>query len=111
MNPQIFSDIQRMTNSYIDRLAAEIRRTADPDAAQADEDLALYRYYAVLLLAKGQEVTTEDVHNAWSAWASEHAPDHRSLLPFKELSLRSQRDDLPYARAIHEVDARLNTKS
>jgi hypothetical protein len=100
-----------MTNSYIDRIAAEIRRAADPDAAQTDEDLGLYRYYAVLLLAKGQGVTAEDVHNAWSAWASEHEPDHRRLLPFKELSLRSQRDDLPYVEAIHNVEERLNPRS
>jgi hypothetical protein len=31
-----------MTNTYLDKLAAEIRRTADPDAALTDEDLPLY---------------------------------------------------------------------
>jgi hypothetical protein len=99
----------QMTNSYIDRIAAEIRRTADPDAATSDEDLPLYRIYAVLLLAKGQDVTAEDVHNAWVAWASEHEPDSRNLLPFKELSLRVQRKDDSYLDAIHQVAGRLQS--
>ena len=93
----------QMINSYLDKIATEIRRTADPDAALSDEDLPLYRIYAVLLLAKGQDVTLEDVHNAWAAWASEHDSENRNLLPFKELSLRTQRKDQLYVDAIHQV--------
>ena len=94
--------------NYLDKIAAEIQRTADPDAVPPDEDLPLYRLYAVLLLAKGQEVTTEDVHNAWAAWASDHDPENRNLLPFKELSLRVQRKDQAYVEVIHEVAERLH---
>lgn len=97
----------QMTNSYLDKIAAEIRRTAEPDAAASDEDLPLYRLYAVLLLAKGQDVTAEDVHNAWAAWASAHDPENRNLLPFKELSLRVQRKDDSYVDAIHQVAERM----
>lgn len=93
--------------NYLDLLAAEIQRTADPESKAPDEDLPLYRQYAVLLLAKGTEVTPEDVHNAWAAWASEHDPDHRNLLPFKELSLSVQRWDEIYAQAIRDVAKRL----
>lgn len=89
--------------NYLDKIAAEIQRTADPEALPPDEDLPLYRLYAVLLLAKGQDVTVEDVHNAWTAWASDHDPENRSLLPFKELSLGVQRKDQMYVEAIHEV--------
>ena len=96
-----------ITSSYLDQIAAEIRRNADPDAALSDEDLPLYRIYAVLLLAKGRDVTAEDVHNAWAAWASEHEPESRHLLPFKELSLRVQRKDQLYVDAIHQVAERL----
>src|SRR6266511_1001358 len=91
------------TYSYLDKIAAEIRRTADPEAAASDEDLPLYRLYAVLLLAKGQDVMAEDVHNAWAAWASEHEPESRNLLPFKELSLRVQRKDQLFVDVIHQV--------
>lgn len=91
--------------NYLDRLAAEIQRTADPDSRPPDEDLPLYRLYAVLLLAKGQDVTAEDVHNAWAAWASEHQPSSQHLKPFKELSLSVQRKDAAYVDAIHQVAA------
>lgn len=89
--------------NYLDKLAAEIQRTADPKSVPPDEYLPLYRLYAILLLAKGQDVTAEDVHNAWTAWASEHDPENRNLLPFKELSLPVQRKDQTYVDAIHKV--------
>lgn len=89
--------------NYLDLIAADIQRTADPEALPPDEDLPLYRLYAVLLLVKGQDVTPEDVHNAWTAWASEHEPENRNLLPFKELSLNSQKKDQKYVDAIHEI--------
>ena len=57
-------------SSYLDKIALEVRQVSDPDAAASDEDLSLYRIYAVLLLAKGEDVTAEDVHDAWAAWAS-----------------------------------------
>jgi hypothetical protein len=93
--------------NYLDKIAAEVQRAADPKASPPDEDLPLYRLYAVLLLAKGKEVTLEDVHNAWAAWASDHDPESRHILPFKELSLHVQRKDQIYVDAIHEVAARL----
>lgn len=93
--------------NYLDLIAAEIQRTADPESTPPDEDLSLYRLYAVLLLAKGREVTLEDVHNAWAAWASDHEPDSRHLIPFKELSLSIQRKDQTYVDAIHEVAERM----
>lgn len=95
-----------MTNSYLDKIAAELRQTTDPDAALSNEDLSLYRIYAVLLLAKGQDVVAEDVHNAWAAWACEHEPESQNLLPFKELSLRVQRKDQLYVDAIHQIAKR-----
>jgi len=100
-----------ITDSYIDRVAAEIRRSADPDAAASDEDLLLYRIYAVLLLAKGKHITSEDVHNAWSAWASEYEPDSRNLVPFKELSLKAQRKDEPYAEIIRKIAEQMQINS
>lgn len=93
--------------NYLDVIAAEIQRTADPKALPPDEDLPLYRQYAVLLLAKGKNVTAEDVHNAWAAWASEHKPESRDLLPYKELSLRDQRRDQTYVDAVHRVAERM----
>ena len=96
--------------NYLDKIAAEIQRIADPGAIPPDGDLPLYRLYAVLLLAKGQDVTEEDVHNAWVAWASDHEPESRNLLPFKELSLHTQRKDELYVDAIHQVAQRIQPR-
>lgn len=93
----------QVTGSFIDKVAAEIRRVSDPEASKLDTDISLYRFYAVLLLAKGREVTPEDVHNAWSAWASEHDTENRNLIPYKELSLAMQRRDDVYVDAIRTV--------
>lgn len=93
--------------NYLELIAAEIHREAHPQATPPDEDLPLYRQYAVLVLSKGQSVTAEDVHNAWAAWASEHDPNHRHLIPFKELSLSDQREDNPYVSASRKVATRL----
>jgi hypothetical protein len=93
--------------NYLDQIAAEIRQIADPDAVSPDDYRPLYRLYAVLLLAKGQAVTAEDVHNAWVAWASDQKPASQHLKPFSELSLGIQRKDEAYAEAIRAVAARL----
>lgn len=93
--------------NYLDRLAAEIQRAADPESTPPDEDLPLYRLYAVLMLAKGDQVDAEDVHNAWVAWASDHDTNSRHLIPFKELSLSVQRKDDQFVNAIREVASRL----
>lgn len=71
--------------TYLDLAAEEIRRHV-PEKALPDGDTELlFRLYAVLLLAKGADVTTADVHNAWSAWMQTTHPDHQSLRPFEEL--------------------------
>jgi hypothetical protein len=96
--------------NYLDQLAAAIQLAAEPESLPPDTDTPLYRVYAVLLLAKGQAVTAEDVHNAWAAWASEHEPESRHLVPFKELSLEVQQRDRVYVDAIHRVAARIRPK-
>jgi hypothetical protein len=97
-----------MTDSYLDKIAAELRQTADADAASSNEDLSLYRIYAVLLLAKGKDVVAEDVHNAWAAWACEYEPASKNLVPFNELSPRVQYKDQLYVDAIHQIFERVH---
>ncbi len=94
--------------NYLDLLAAEIQRTAEPESSPPDEYLPLYRQYAVLLRAKGEEVTSEDIHDAWAAWASDHEPDNEDLKPFKELSLSVQQRDDIYRDAVRAVARRMN---
>lgn len=88
--------------NYIDRLAIAIHRTVEPNGS-SEEDLSLYRLYALLLLTKGGATTDEDVHNAWSVWACGADPQHRSLVPFNQLPPAVQDLDTPYTAAIHAV--------
>jgi len=89
--------------SYLTDVAAAIRREVDPALLPADDTDSLFTIYAVLALAKGTAVTTEDVHNAWAAWMSGRQPDHPSIQPFAALSPAVQREDIPFVEAIHRV--------
>jgi hypothetical protein len=86
--------------SYLDDIAAQIRRHV-PNHVLPEGDLdALLRLYAVLALAKGVAVTAEDVHNAWAAWMQQSDPNHNALRPFGELDHATQAEDYPYVDAI-----------
>jgi hypothetical protein len=94
--------------SYLDDLATRIHGhalaagllTGDLTAFKLD---SLFRLYAVLALAKGEEVTPEDVHNAWAAWRQDADEDHSALRPFTELDHAKQAQDRPYAEAIRSA--------
>lgn len=97
--------------TYLDLAAEEIRRHV-PEKLLPDGDTELlFRLYAVLLLAKGADVTTADVHNAWSAWMQMSHPDHQSLRSFEELDPETQAADEPYAEAIRAASRARTHKS
>lgn len=78
-----------------------------PDKLPTAETKQLFRLYAVLALAKGEQVTLEDIHNAWSAWMLSQNPTHESLKPFTDLTPDIQEEDQPYVDAVRRVAARL----
>lgn len=63
----------------------------------------LFRIYAVLLLARGQEVSPADVHNAWVAWMSGLDKSHEALVPYTDLAADVAAQDRPYVEAIRAV--------
>ncbi len=92
--------------TYLHDLALAIRNEV-PEDLQPDEDTTdLFLLYAVLLLAKGEAVGREDVHNAWAAWKLIHGEEHESVRPFAELSAETQDEDSPYVTAIRRVAER-----
>jgi hypothetical protein len=93
--------------NYLDRIADQIRREVSPDDLPDENTVQLFRLYAVLALAKGGDVTMQDVHNAWSAWMLQHDPEHESIKPYGELDPEVKREDEPYLTAIREVASRL----
>jgi hypothetical protein len=59
--------------------------------------------YAVLLLAKQENVTGEDVHNAWVAWMLSKGQQHDAMVPFSQLAPNTQAEDSPFVTAIRAV--------
>lgn len=79
----------------------EIRDAVRQELPGIDEDLL--DMYSLLVLVKGKETTLEDVHDAWSVWCNLTRPDHKSLIPFSELSEEVQELDRKYTNAIIKV--------
>lgn len=96
--------------NYIQDIAEKIKTAVPteklPDAPSVD---ALFAGYAALLLAKGEAVTAEDVHNAWAAWMSQNDAAHSSIKPFSELSSEVQLEDEPFVEAIRQVARSLSS--
>lgn len=86
--------------TYLDPLANLIRSCLPPDAEPPADCDDLFRLYAVLLKAKGEHVTDEDVHDAWSAWMQTVDSTHEALVPFQDLDSQTRAFDAPYVQAI-----------
>ena len=86
--------------TYLEPLADQIRRAVPGDVLPDDDTSGLFLIYAVLLLAKGEGVTGEDVHNAWVAWMTVEGRDHPSMVPFAELPSKTKAEDSPFVIAI-----------
>lgn len=91
--------------TYIDRV---VRLTGDKTGLKGEN---LVRLYALLALVKGDNVTLEDVHDAWAMdmnFKKKNPPycyghDHKSIVPFDQLSVETQERDREYMEAIKEV--------
>lgn len=68
-----------------------------------DDEHQLLDLYTLLIIVKGEECTMEDIHDAWSIWTNRRDSEHRSLIPFKELSEEIQEYDREYMNAIHKA--------
>lgn len=66
-------------------------------------DSSLLDLYTLLGLTVGKDVDNRDVHDAWSIWKNPVQADHRSLIPFNELSKEVQELDTKYTVAIRKV--------
>jgi hypothetical protein len=86
--------------TYIEQLAHQIRSSTPGDLVPDDDADRLFLIYAALALAKGQDVTRRDVHNAWAAWMAAREPAHESIRPFDELDEATKNEDDPFVAAI-----------
>lgn len=96
--------------TYLEDVANAIRHAVPEDALPDEDTTSLLLSYAVLLLAKGEGVSGEDVHNAWVAWTLSKGEDHETLVPFSELSYDTQSEDSPFVVAIRTAARSYGTK-
>ena len=92
--------------SYLRDVATQIRAEVAPELVPPSSD-SLFLMYATLARAKGTEVTSEDVHDAWVVWMEMRGEDHAAMLPFADLPSDVQAADLPFVEAIRTVAGRL----
>lgn len=90
--------------SYLDETAGAIQALV-PDRLLPDEDGVedLFRLYALLAHVKAEDVTAEDVHDAWALWMLRRDADHESIVPFSSLDASTRREDAPFVDAIRQV--------
>lgn len=72
--------------------------------ARLDGDTRLlFLIYALLARAKGEDVTSEDVHDAWAVWMTAQAENHEALVAFSQLDAATRAEDHPFVAAIRRV--------
>lgn len=86
--------------SYVDDMAGAIRAELPRDLVPDEDADLLFRLYALLALLKGERVSAEDVHDAWTTWMSQRSEVHESMVPFENLTEPVKREDDPFVTAI-----------
>lgn len=93
--------------NYIDAVVTKIRSNIPSGVSIPENADSLFDMYALLAIIKGEEVTGEDVHNAWSVWMNQINPHHESLVPYTQLSNEVKAMDEPFVEAIRLVSRSL----
>lgn len=88
---------------YLQDIANRIRSLVPEDRIPEKNADELFLLYAVLLRAKGTDVTESDIHDAWSAWIAQTDSDHESLVEFEELSPTTRDQDIVYGNAVRQA--------
>ena len=62
------------------------------------------------MLTKGENITLKDVHDAWAMDMNFRTPnehcyghEHRSIVPFEQLSQETQNKDISFLNALKEI--------
>lgn len=83
--------------TYIDEVYAAVK------AEIPDIDPLLLPLYALLAMCSHGYADMEEVHDAWAIWRHQTQPDHRSLVPFSELSDEVAMLDYIYMMKINRI--------
>ncbi|MGN8224115.1 RipA family octameric membrane protein [Gracilimonas sp. BCB1] len=92
----------------MEKIADTIKSFIPEERLPEDNYDELFVLYAVLLRAKGKNVTQSDIHDAWSAWMNKQDQDHNAILPYEDLEKNVQDQDNLYAVAVRKAAEKLN---
>lgn len=90
--------------TYIERLITEIQEEFPRLPAE------LVDLYAAIVLAKGLDLTNEDVHDAWAIWKNRTFPEHRSIIEYDKLTPEVQDLDTKYTRGLVHAALRADVR-
>lgn len=87
--------------NYIDSVKEEL-------AKHIKVGKGLMNVYTLLVLTVGENCTLENIHDAWSVninanWDKKTNGEHRSLIPFNQLSVETQEKDREYMLAVRKT--------
>lgn len=90
--------------TYIDEVVERV------SAESGIKSKLLIRYYALLVLIKGENITASDVHDGWAMNMNFkertdycYGHDHLSLVPFDELSEECQHKDDKFVERLKKI--------
>lgn len=95
--------------TYIDRVRSLVKQETGLKGE------GLVDCYTLLVLALGENITLENIHDGWSVNMNSKKPtpphcyghDHLSIVPFKDLSKECQEKDRKYLDALKRVAKKL----
>lgn len=88
---------------YLDDIATAIRARIPKESMPEGDTTELFRLYAVLLRAKGPNVTRSDIHDVWSAWMATRESGHVSLVKYEELPPSVKAEDEVFVVAVRQA--------
>lgn len=89
--------------NYLEELADAIKAEIPTELLPDGDTHLLFLLYALLARAKGEQVASEDVHDAWAVWMTTRREDHEALLEYSRLDSSTRAEDDPFTAAIRRV--------
>lgn len=92
---------------YLEEIARIIRSYIPKDRLPDSNSDTLLLSYALLLRAKGVEITSSDIHDAWAVWINGVNPNHEALVPYDKLAPEVQQQDFVFVTAVRRAAHKL----
>ncbi len=86
--------------NYVEAIENLLDKELKMKGTKYDDLLSLY---SLLVMTVGKNCTQKNIHDAWSLWQNKQYKDHKSLLPFDELTKEVQDLDETYRMSVVNV--------